>query len=156
MSSPLAAGLQRAFDFAGLALRGKAELLDLGAPVFDQLARKFLLRMCKFGVDGPVFARDERGDFVFSLADHAQGGTLHAARGQARAHLLPQQRREIESHQKIQRAPRLLRVHQIDGQLARARHGFAHRVLGDFVEHDALHVLALELALGFEELMQMP
>ena len=36
------------------------------------------------------------------------------------------------------------------------RHRFAHRVLGDLVEHHALHVLALELALRLQELVQMP
>ena len=148
--------LQRAFDLAGLPLRRKTELLYLGALILDQLARKLLLRMFKLGIDGPVLTRHERRDFVLALADHAQGGTLHAARGQARAHFLPEQRREIEPHQKIQRAPCLLRVHEVHGQLARARHRFTDRVLGDFIEHHALHVLALEFALGFQELVQMP
>jgi hypothetical protein len=31
-----------------------------------------------------------------------------------------------------------------------------HRSLGDFVEHDAADVLALEFTLGFQQLVQMP
>ena len=83
-------------------------------------------------------------------------GTLHPAGGQARAHFLPQQRREIESHQKIQGAACLLGVHQVDGQLAGARHRLADRVLGDLVEHHPLDLLALEFALGLQELVQVP
>ena len=81
---------------------------------------------------------------------------LHAARGQPGANFLPQQRREIESHQEIERAPRLLRVHEIDRQLAGLRHRLADRVLGDLVEYDALYLLALECALGLQELVQVP
>jgi hypothetical protein len=99
----------------------------------------------------------ERGDLVLALADHAQRRALHAAGGQSGPHFLPQQRREVEADQVVERAPRLLRVDQIDRQFARLRHRLAHRVLGDLVEHDALHVLALELApCALEQLEQMP
>src|SRR6185437_1451853 len=73
--------LKRALDVARSDFGRKAELLDFGYQVLDQLARKFLLRMFELGVDGPIFARDEGGDFVFALADHAQCRTLYAAGG---------------------------------------------------------------------------
>ena len=72
------------------------------------------------------------------------------------ADLFPQQRREIEPHQEIERPPRLLRVHQIDRQLARLRHRLAHRVLGDLVEHDPLHLLALQRPLRLQQFVQVP
>jgi hypothetical protein len=149
-------GLQRTLDHAGIGFRRETELFDLGALILDQLARKLLLRMQKLGVDGPVFARHERRDFVFALANHAQRRTLHTARRQPRPHLLPQQRRQIESDQEIERTARLLGIDEIDGQLARTQDRLLHRVLGDLVEHDAAHILALQLALGLEEFVQVP
>jgi len=41
-------------------------------------------------------------------------------------------------------------------QFARTQDRFLHRVLGDLVEHDAPHVLALQLALSLQQLVQMP
>ena len=107
-------------------------------------------------VDRPVFLRDERRDLFLALADHAQRGALHAAGGEAAAHFLPQQRREIEADEVVERAARLLRVHQIERKLARLRHGIADRVARDLVEHHAVHFLAVELAALLEDLVQVP
>jgi hypothetical protein len=85
-------------------------------PEFDQLERERLLAMLALGVDGPVFLRHERRDLVFALADHAQRGALHAAGRQAAPHFLPQQRRQIEADQVVERAPRLLRIDQVERQ----------------------------------------
>ena len=73
--------LQRALDFPCRSrFVREAELLDLLALELDQLAGKLLLRVLQLGIDGPVLARHERGDLILALADHAQRGTLHAAR----------------------------------------------------------------------------
>ena len=64
--------VQRALDLARLRFGGEAELLDLGAPVFDQLARETSAPMLELGIDGPVLPRHEGGDLVLALADHAQ------------------------------------------------------------------------------------
>ena len=45
------------------------------------------------------------------------------------AHLLPQQRREIEADEVVERAPRLLGVDQVERQVARLGDGLANRVL---------------------------
>ena len=95
-------------------------------------------------------------DLVLALADHAQRRALHASGGQAAAHLLPQQRREIEADQVIERAARLLRIHQVQRQVARLGDGALHLALGDLVEHHALDFLALEVAAFFEQLAQVP
>ena len=120
------------------------------------LPGNFCSECLEFRIDGPVFARHERRNFVLAAADHAQSGTLHAARGQSRAHFLPQQGREIESHQKIQGAPGLLGIHQVDRQLTGTRHRLANRVLGDLIEDHALDFFVLEFTLSFEELVQVP
>ena len=119
VSSPLAAVCS-----ARSTSRARASLVKLNCSTFSpwnstSLPGNFCSECDKLGIDGPVLARHERGDLVLALADHAQRGTLHPAGRQPRTHLLPQQRREIEAHQKIQCAARLLRVHQVDRQLAR-------------------------------------
>jgi hypothetical protein len=131
-------------------------LLDLGAAVLDQLGREFLRAVLELGVDGPVFPRNERRDLVLALANHPERRTLHASRGQAGTHLLPEKGGKIEAHQEVEGAPRLLGVHEIDRQASRLGHRLAHRVLGDLVEDHALHLLALERTLRFQELMQVP
>ena len=151
-----AGAAQRRLGGARSGFAGEAELLDLAAGKLHQLERKGLFAVLTLGVDGPVFLRDERGDLVLAFADHAQRRALHAPRGQAAPHLFPQQRREIEAHQVVERAARLLCVHQVERQLARMIDRFADRVLGDLVEHHALRGLALEFAALLEDLMQVP
>ena len=140
-----------------LALVGEAELLDLVAAELDQLERKGLLTVLALRIDAPVFPRHEGRDLLFALADHAQRGALHAAGRQSAPHLLPQQRRQIESDQVVERATRLLRIDQIERQLARRGHRCTNRVARDLVEHDAMHgLLALELAALLENLGEVP
>ena len=89
------------------------------------------------GVDRPVLGRLERLDFGLAGADEAQRHRLHAPRRADAADLAPQQRREVEADQVIERPARLLRAHQVHVDLARVRHRLAHRVPGDLVERDA-------------------
>ena len=74
-----------------------------------------------------------------------------------RLDLLPQQRREVEADQVVERAARLVGIHQV---LVDAALGLldrrAHRVLGDLVEAHALEVLALERAVLVQDLGQVP
>ena len=154
----LAAGglVERAHRLVRGTLRGEAELLDLRAPVLDQLGGKLLLGVLELGIDGPVFARHERRDLILALADHPQRGALHPSRGQPRTHLLPEQRRQIEPDQKVEGAARLLGVHEVDRQASRLGHRFAHGILGDLVEHHALHLFAVEGPVRLQKLMQVP
>jgi hypothetical protein len=137
-------------------LVGEAELLDLGAAVLHQFGRELLFGVLELGVDGPVFARNERRDLVLALANHPERGALHASRGQSGTHLLPQERGKIEAHQEVQGTPRLLGVHEVDRQVSRLGHGFAHGILGDFVEHHPLHLFAFQGAVGLQQLIQVP
>ena len=82
-------GPQRGLGRARCGFIAEAELLYPGAGEFHQLEGETLAAVLARGVDGPVFLRYERGNFIFALADHAQRRALHASGRQAAAHFLP-------------------------------------------------------------------
>ena len=147
---------QRPLDLARLSLAREAELLDLLAAILDQLEREALRAVRALTLEGPVLPRHERGDLLLALADHAQRRALYPARGESPAHFLPQQRREIEADQVVERAARLLRVHELERQAARLADRLADGVARDLVEHHAVHVLAVEVAALGQDLLQVP
>ena len=104
---------QRILGLARRALVGEGELLDLRAAVLEKFQRESLAAVRTLALDGPVLLGDEGSDFLLALADHAQRRALHAPRREAAAHLLPQQRGEIEADQVVERTARLLRVDQL-------------------------------------------
>ena len=140
----------------GAAFVGQRELLGLLAVELDQLGRERLGFLLRARFERPVFLRHESHDLGFALADQAQRRRLHAAGRQARLHLAPEQRRQVEADQIIERTTRLLGVDEVVGDIARVGDGIADRALGDFVEHHALHGLALERVLFLQQLDQMP
>ena len=81
---------------------------------------------------------------------------MDPAGGQAASDLLPQQGREIEAHQIVQCAARLLSVHQVDRKLPRIGHRLLHRALRDLVEDYPMHRALTELTALFEQLVQVP
>src|SRR4029077_5810249 len=99
---------------AGGGLGGEGELLHLAAAVLDELQREALRGVRALAGDGPVLERIERLDLLFALADHAQRRALHPAGRKPAAHFLPQQRRQVEAHQIVERAARLLSVDQVE------------------------------------------
>ena len=109
-------------------------------------------------VHAPVFLRFKGADFVFALANQAQGGALHSAGAQAAPDFLPQQRGEVEADQIIQGAARLLRIHQAHIELARLFEGFLHAFFSHLVEHHAQGALVqiFDAAFGFEDFVDMP
>ena len=145
-----------ALDLARLLFVGEAELLDLLAAILQQLQRKGLRAVRPLTLDGPVLLRQERADLLLALADHAQRRALHAARRQPAAHLLPQQRREVEADEIIERAPRLLGIDELERQPARLPDRRTDGVARDLVEHHAVHVLAVEIAARAQDLLQVP
>ena len=112
--------------------------------------------MRPLALDGPVLLRQERADLLLALADHAQRRALHAPRRQSAAHLLPQERGKIEADQIIERAARLLGVDELERQSARLPDRRADGVARDFVEHHAMHVLAVEIAARLQDLLEVP
>ena len=69
-----------------------------------QAGGEFLSVPGEMALERPVLARLEILDFDFALDDHAQGGALHATGGKPATDLFPQQGREIESDEVVQRA----------------------------------------------------
>jgi hypothetical protein len=114
--------------------------------------RRLLRR--QVGVDGPVFLLLTNARISRSRSTITARHGLHAAGGEAAAHFVPQQRRDLVAHQPVQHAARLLRVHQVDVDLA----GFSKPsdgLLGDLVEHHAVELRAA--VLFFRELfLQVP
>ena len=81
---------------------------------------------------------------------------LHAAcRGAGQSRLLPQQRRQVETDEEIERAAGEVGFHQLVGDFARIVDSFLHRVLGDFVEDAAMDGLAFERSRFRQQLLQV-
>ena len=120
------------------------ELLDFFALKIGQFGAEFPVPGGEVGLDGPVFARHEFLDLLFALDDQPQRRTLHPAGREAAAHLFPQQRRQIEADQIVERAARLLRINKVERQRTRLLDGVLNGGLGDFVKLDAVHRLAVE------------
>src|SRR6185312_4696492 len=146
----------RALDLTRRRLVHEAELLHLLAAVLDELDRKALRRVLALALERPVLPRLEGRDLLLALADHAQRGALNAPCREAAPHLLPQERRKIESDEVVESAARLLRVHELRGDVARLGDCVANRVLSDLVENDAMDPLAAELTPLLEDLGEMP
>ena len=84
--------------------------------------------------DLPIFLRPEDLDLALAVDDQAQRDRLHPARRLGAGQLAPQDRRQREADQIIERAARPVGVDQILIERARPRHRLGHRRLGDGVE----------------------
>ena len=89
------------------------------------------------GMDRPVFAGLEGLDLHLAVDDDAQRDRLHAARRLGARQLAPQDRRQVEADQIIQRPARQIGIDQGLVDLARIGHGLGHGGFGDGVEGDA-------------------
>ena len=87
----------------------------------------FIARRLQERGDLPVFLADEALDLGLAVADQPQRHRLHAA-GRARARqLAPQDRREREADEIVERAARQIGVDQRRVDLARIGHGVESR-----------------------------
>ena len=104
----------------------------------------------------PVFLRDELLDLDLAIDHDAQRHRLHAS-SRARAwQLAPQDGREREAHEIVERAAGEIGVHQLLVDLARVLDRFRYRLLGYGVERHALDRLALQHLAVVERLEHMP
>ena len=87
--------------------------------------------------DGPVFAGAERLDLHLALDDEAEADRLDAARGFRAGKLAPENRREVEAHEIIERAAGEVGLHQLHIHVAGVLHRLCHRGFGDRVEDHA-------------------
>ena len=114
-------------------------------------------RRAQFGVDGPIFLRLEGFDLVFALADETQRHRLHAARRTRARQFAPQNRREREAHEIVERAARQIGVDQLFVDLARIGDGIEHGGARDRVEDDPLDLGAAgERALLLQDFQHVP
>ena len=140
----------------GARLVGNVELLEFFPVEMGELGGESLVVGAEIRLDGPVLANDKPLDFVLAFADQPQRRTLDPTGRQSAANLLPQQGREVESHQVIEGAPRLLGIDQRGRQLAGIIHRFLDRALGDLVKYHAVDGLAVEHAAVAQQLVEVP
>ena len=103
-------------------------------------------------LDRPVFLGHKRADLVFAVHHQAGRNALHAAGAQPTLDLAPQEGRQFVTHNAVQNAARLLRIDQIDVNVARVLDPVLDRGFGDLVKGDTLGVLIFQL----EQLLDMP
>ena len=133
-----------------------AELLDLLSLEPHQLRRELDSAALQISLDGPILALLEPLDLVFALDDHPQGRALHPPRRQPPANLLPQQGRQVEADEVIERPARLLGIDERGRDLAGTGNGLVDRALGDLVEDDPVHRLRVEHVRIAEKLGDVP
>ena len=135
---------------------GDVELVELPAPEHRQPGPVFLApRRREHRGDAPVFAGPERLDLHLALDDQAQADRLHAARRFRARQLAPQDRREVEADEIVERPARQIGLDQRGIHLARTRHRLGDGGFGDRVEGDAADLLARLEVLG-QRLLQVP
>ena len=101
------------------------------------------------GVERPVLLRLERLNLLLAVVDHAHSDGLHAARGKAAAHLLPQKRAELVAHDAVEHAARLLRIDQILVDGARLLDALGDDLFRDLVESHALGLFIVQIQKRF-------
>ena len=125
---------------AQLALLGKVRAGRDRVAVHGGDARaESLARRRESRVDRPVLGAHVRHALTFPGDHEARGHRLHAAGGQGRADLAPQEGRDLVAVEAVEDAAGLLRVHEVRIQVARVLQGALDRFLRDFVEHHAAH-----------------
>ena len=129
----------------GLVVVGKA-LVELG------LHRHRCACWGELRRDAVVWLALEVAYFFFALGNQPHSHALHTAGRQRRLDFLPKHRRQLKTHDAVEHTARLLRINEVDVDVARVFYCLENCWLGDFVKHDALCVLGFE----FKHLIQMP
>ena len=126
------------------ALLEEGQRLLVGAETGGELAVDHLAvalaRQHQLGADVVVGFALESLYLALAFHDEPDGDALHATCREGRLHLAPEHRRELEAHQAVQHAARLLRVYKVHVQVARMLDGLQDGRLRDLVEHDAVGV----------------
>ena len=107
-------------------------------------------------LDRPVFAGPEYLDLSFPLTDQAQGDGLDPARRTAARQLPPQDRRQRETHEVIERAARHVGFDQRQIEVTRMLDRVPDRAAGDFVEGNPLHLDAAQGLLVLQHRADVP
>ena len=115
--------------------------IDADKPRLEALVG--LLLGMQLRVQRPVLHRTECANLPLPLHDQPHGHRLHAPRREPPPDLVPKQRRNLVTHQPVQHAARLLRVHQVLVHVPGVLEGLLHRLLRDLVEGHAVNLLPL-------------
>ena len=124
----------------GIAAVANGQPLDLLAIELREARRKALPVLVEGRGDRPIFLRTEDLDLSLTVDDQSKRDRLHPARGFGARKLAPEDRREREADQIVERPPCPVGVDQIFIETARIAHGLGDGRMGDCVERDALHV----------------
>src|SRR5438093_1604493 len=84
--------------------------------------------------DRPVLLGLELADLVLAVDDDPQSDRLHAAGGEAAAHLVPEERAQLVADEAVEDPARLLGIDLLGIDRARMIEGLADGALRDFVE----------------------
>ena len=91
-------------------------------------------------------------NLALALHDEANGHTLHTACRETGTHAAPEYRREFETDQAVEHAACLLRINEVEVDMARMLNGGEDSGLRDFVENDALCLRGVQ----FEHFGEVP
>ena len=151
------AGLHRGAGGLRLVAVVEVELVELLAVQVRQLgSERRVGRREEVRLDAPVFARLEHLDLGFPLANQAERDRLHAAGAAAAGQLAPQDGRQGEADEIVERTAGEIGLDQRLVEFARMVNGVGDRRLGDLVEGDALDVDALQRVLFFQHGADVP
>ena len=96
------------------------------------------------GNELPVFLADEALDFAFPVTDETQCHGLNAARGTGARQFAPQDGRQVETDQIVERAASEVGIDQRFVDVARMGHGVEHGLFRDGVEHHPFDRLVVQ------------
>ena len=147
---------QGALNLEGTFFAGNGKLFQLFIVIVGQFCNEWFVVVLQIRLDGPVFTGYEFLDFLFAFCNQAQRRALHPSRRQAGTDFSPQQRRQVEADQIVQRATRLLCVYQALGKFSGVCYRFLDSGFGELVELYTVHILVLENVPRLEQLEQMP
>ena len=98
-----------------------------------------------FGVqlrfERPVLNRFECRDLALAFDDQSHSNSLHAARGESPANLVPQQRRYLIADEAVEHTACLLRIYEILVDVAGVLERVLHGLLRDLIKGDAANLL---------------
>ncbi len=104
------------------------------------------------GSHSPIRFADKSFYLLLTFHDETHGHALDASGRQCRLDFLPQHGRQLEAHDAVEHAPRLLRVHSVEVDAAWVGNGMEDGFFRDFMEHDPSGVLRFQS----QHLVKMP
>ena len=108
------------------------------------------LRSHQLRVDRPVFLRHKGADLLLPVNHKAGRNRLHAPSGQPALDLAPKKRRQAVTHNAVQDPARLLRVNQVNINIARVVNPIADGIFRNLIEGYTLGIGIFQLKQFFD------